>query len=387
MFAPPRPGIYPTTPGKGSQAVVSQLQRGGSGYALFLDEGGRLLVKVAGPDGKVHELRGASRIRALRWYFVAATYDGRTGRVSLYESILGASELREREWSSTEKIPAGLLTQPKSGLTIAASAVSGRVSSHFNGKIDGVKVYSRALSGAELKRLSQDVPANQVRGLVAAWDFARNTHSTRIRDTSGNANHGESVNFPMRAVTGHNWSGHDYDFKRLPVEYNSIYFHDDDLGDAGWKVGFEYRVPKETRSGVYAAWVRTGKSEDYIPFFVRPKKGKPTAKIALLIPTLSYLAYAEEHALSDPNVRRTLDIKDADYPRQAQDVYNVENNLLGLYDRHSDGTGVCYTSRLRPITNMRPKYFSQSLNAGKGSPHQLNADLHLVDWMEAKGYR
>ncbi|MGA2665295.1 MAG: N,N-dimethylformamidase beta subunit family domain-containing protein, partial [Nitrososphaerales archaeon] len=305
-------------------------------------------------------------------------------------------ESAERGWSWSGKAAPDLLGRSAADLLVAASVGrDGAATSHFNGKIDGVRVFSAALTEGQLRRLESDAPPERVvpakkggGGLVASWDFARETHSTRVRDASGHGAHARTVNFPMRAVTGHNWSGHEYDFRRAPGEYNAIYFHDDDLGDAGWKVDFQYTVDPGARSGVYAAWVRAGDHEDYIPFFVRPKRGKkPTARIALLVPTLSYLAYAEEHALSDPNVRRALEIKDTDYPSQPQDVYAIENHLLGLYDRHSDGTGVCFTSRLRPVVNMRPKYVSQSLNAGKGSPHQLNADLHLVDWMESCGYQ
>ena len=68
---------------------------------------------------------------------------------------------------------------------------------------------------------------------------------------------------------------------------------------------------------------------------------------------------------------------------QASDLYLNEHREYGLstYSCHSDGSGVCFSSRLRPILNMRPKYrhwLSPSL-------WQLNADLHLTDWLEAKG--
>jgi N,N-dimethylformamidase len=75
------------------------------------------------------------------------------------------------------------------------------------------------------------------------------------------------------------------------------------------------------------------------------------------------------------------------YPRQAQDKYIVANRLHSHYDYHSDGSGVSLSSRLRPILNMRPKYVMPALDMGRGAPHQLNADLHLVDWMEAKGHK
>ena len=380
--------IYPTTPRKGVQSVVSQLGETGkgTGYALIVDKNGRLSLQVRGETGATEVVRSDRELNALEWYFVAAAYDGRTGRLSLRQSVVAPCRLSDADSSTSKVVRPGLLGRSRADLLIAASAAGEETASHFNGKIDGVKVYSRALSEVEIQRLYDGAAPTRIRGLVAAWDFAHDTHSVRIRDLSGGRVDGRSVNFPTRVVTGHNWSGHEYDFKRAPAEYNAIWFHDDDLGDAGWEVGFEYSVPQNARSGVYAAWLRADGSEDYIPFFIRPKKGRPTARIALLIPTLSYLAYANEHALVDPNLRRVLNIPDEDYPRQPQDAYIVANNLLSLYDRHTDGSGVCYTSRLRPIPSMRPKYVSQSLASGKGSPHQFNADLHLVDWLEAKGY-
>ena len=68
----------------------------------------------------------------------------------------------------------------------------------------------------------------------------------------------------------------------------------------------------------------------------------------------------------------------------AADLYLNEHREYGLstYSLHSDGSGVCYSSRLRPILNMRPKYrhwLSPSL-------WQLNGDLHLIDWLEEKNF-
>ena len=56
-----------------------------------------------------------------------------------------------------------------------------------------------------------------------------------------------------------------------------------------------------------------------------------------------------------------------------------------LYDLHSDGSGICYSSRLRPVLNMRPKAMSST--AGIGSMlWGYNADTHLTDWLEAEGF-
>jgi len=145
------------------------------------------------------------------------------------------------------------------------------------------------------------------------------------------------------------------DFKRAPEQYSAIYFHDDDLEDARWEVGAEYVVPADLKSGVYAARLRTTTGEDYVPFFVRPKQGTATARIALVIPTFSYMAYG------------------------ATGSGTGGFRALSLYSSHNEGTGFTYSSRLRPYTNMRPKITTNN-------PWQFIADTHITDWLEAKGF-
>nr|WP_141342464.1 N,N-dimethylformamidase beta subunit family domain-containing protein [Bradyrhizobium sp. USDA 3458] len=68
------------------------------------------------------------------------------------------------------------------------------------------------------------------------------------------------------------------------------------------------------------------------------------------------------------------------------DVYLYDHPELGgsLYDRHADGSGVCYSSRLRPVLNFSPRYHSWL--GGHGSAlYQCNANTHLFDWLEHKG--
>jgi len=55
-----------------------------------------------------------------------------------------------------------------------------------------------------------------------------------------------------------------------------------------------------------------------------------------------------------------------------------------LYDIHSDGSGVCYSSRLRPILNFRPGFIS-SFGTNGSNLREYNADTHILDWLEATG--
>ena len=150
---------------------------------------------------------------------------------------------------------------------------------------------------------------------------------------------------------------------------------------------FTYKVPDLIRSGVYAARLRingeeSAETEDFIPFVIKPPKGKTTSDLLFVLPTNSYIAYSNDNLGTNSVVAQLLAGK---VPvLGAADLYLNEHREYGLstYSQHSDGSGVAISSRLRPILNMRPKYrhwLSPSL-------WQLNADLHLTDWLEEKNF-
>ena len=197
--------------------------------------------------------------------------------------------------------------------------------------------------------------------------------------------HGRAVQMPTRGVTGHNYIGRETDFRLVPDEYGAIYFHDDDLEDAAWDVDFELTIPKGLRSGAYAAWVRSGDDEDHITFFVGPAADAETADIAVLMSTVSYVTYANFRDIDggfsawDPTR-----VPHAD-PSLNPEVHSFlrANDLPGLYDFHSDGSGAALCSWLRPILNMRPTYRYRVW----GAPARFPADLYLIDWLEARGFK
>lgn len=366
--------IYPTTPGRDVQVLMS-----GPGYELHLDADGRVALIVGGET-----VRSARPVLERTWYFVCAAY-GRVARLVVEPSErwpFGSADVVEAP------VAAASATSDTPFLLAARRLGEARTTNHYNGKLESPRIFDRALGAAEVDRLREGAPVAEIPGLVAAWDLALDLPGRRIADTGPNGLHGRTVNMPARAMTGHAWARTSIDPATVPEQYGAIHFHDDDLDDAGWDVDFSLTIPDDLPSGIYAAHLQAGDGEDYVPFFVRPTRGRVTAPIALVVPTFSYLAYANEHMLTNPvNQEIFANFGTApDYPLQPQDVYVVENRLGSLYDVHSDGSGVCYSSRLRPILNMRPKYDFMLLSGGKGAPHQLNADLHLVDWLHARGF-
>ena len=382
--------IYPTTPEKGVQGVITKWSdSGGVGHGLFLDQNGSLSLWLGNLEGTVERVSTGTPLRARQWYFVAGVYDSQNKSALALQHPVTLYPRDETGGLVERDTDLGALGDSGLPLLIAAhwdTASSGEttVEGNFNGKIDRPRVFGRALGRDELELLRQDAPTAQLHdSIIADWDFARDLSSSKVTDASINALHAGAVNMPMRAVTGHNWKRNELNFNSVPDEYGAIHFHDDDLEDACWEVDFELTIPKDMKSGVYAARLKAGDDEDYIPFFVRPKKGTSTADTAFLAPTLSYLNYANCGDFGDNFVIAKLLNKDPVFSDQPQDKYIEENDLRSTYDLHTDGSGVCYSSRLRPIVSLRPKYIQHWL----GAPHQFNADLHLLDWMEAKGHR
>ena len=390
--------IFPTTPLIGTQGILTKWSTStGAGFGLFVDQDGALSLWLGDGSGEVEHHSTGVALRSAQWYFVAATYDPKNHKARLYQQPVTiwpkddsqavaehTTRLSAIAHTDVPLIMAGYLLPQESEKTV--------VQGHFNGKIDSPRLFGRALSLLEIEALQRDTPPSHFsEALIAAWDFARDFSSDEVTDTSPNRLHGRAVNMPARAIAGHKWTTRQTDFTKAPQEYGAIYFHDDDLEDAGWEVDFEITIPDHTKSGVYAARLRAGDGqgeEDYVPFFVRPTRGTSTAPIAFLAPTVSYMAYANFHLAADPFSQARwarMGREQPEYPVLPQDKYIVEHKLLSLYDRHTDTSGSGYSSRLRPILTMRPKYNAPSGEGG--SPHQFNADLDLLDWMEVQGYQ
>ncbi|MEC4815478.1 MAG: DUF6605 domain-containing protein [Scytonema sp. PMC 1069.18] len=391
--------VYPTTPNKGLQGLLTKWSNSiNAGYGLFIDEDGCLSFWIGDSEGRIEKISSGKPMLAGCWYFVGATFDGANSKVCIYqEPIISAvnnqCSIRHLAGSTTAAVNCSTKIRPfannNAPFIIAGyleKVESGRiiVGGHYNGKIDRPRLSKRFLSLDEMKSLVENISSND---LLAAWNFAvditnQGTSANKIIDESPNHLDGQIINLPVRAMTGYNWTSDEHNFIHAPEQYGAIHFHDDDLDDAGWEANFELTIPDSMRSGLYAARLRTNDDEDYIPFFVRPKKGSPTARIAFLAPTASYMAYANDRTVTNAAMLECLIGRTP--IMQKQDLYLAEHREYGLstYDTHSDGSGVCYSSRLRPILNMRPKY-RQSVSS---SLWQFNADLYLIDWLTEMDY-
>lgn len=361
--------IRPTTPDRGAQGLLTKWSpRQERGYGLVLDGRGELALWIGERDGQAQRISSGTTLRAEQWYFVAASWDAGAGSALIFQRPFPRWPLDDTEAVVEERAVGPVAVDHDTGPFVIAAWGAGPGSpppgtdGHFNGKIEAPVLYGAALDHDTLAELADDSPSTGAGPVLAAWDFARDTPTDRIVDVSGARLHGRAVNVPARAMTGHRYRGDEPAWRHDPRGHTAIHFHDDDLEDCGWNVAFELSLPVSLRSGVYAAKLSAGDDRYYVPFFVRPEGRRATAPILFLVPTNSYLAYA--------NFREPL---------------AEERGVLGLYHDHRDGTPVFYSSSRRPIVNLQPGSDFDILG-DDGAPHQFNADLYLVDWLTNRGF-
>lgn len=387
--------IWPTTPAKRRQGIVSQWSAATRrGFALGINEDGALALWVG--DGNVSaEVATATPLQARVWYLVAAAYDAPTQTVTLYQEpvVNSYNSLLSRVVPELQAIHVQKTISVKPKHALRALLVAGCHNHHaergdfvdclYNGKIDRAGIQARVLSRDELNGM-RDGAEPPRDGLVARWDstagYTDQGIGDQLMDTGPNQLHGNGHNRPVRAMTGYNWRGRDDCFRLAPAQYGGIYFNDDAMIDCKWPDAFVWTLPADLRSGVYAARLRGGGLEDHITFFVRPRS--PQAKIAMLMPTASYLAYANEHFVIDvPFVEvvtgHPLILADIDFQLAAHPEWGKSS-----YDHHSDGAGVCYSSYHRPIMSLRPRHRM----ASTGVPWQFPADMSIICWLEHQGF-
>ena len=311
--------------------VVASLLGSTLQATLELDEG-VLHLRVGGTELVLRPEPLANR----RWYQVEVELDlaagqGR-GRVSTADSVSPARDLLEPP------------TRPVEGpLAIGPEPVE------LDQLVFGGTADHAADGGAYDGRIA--APALTIDSTELWWDLAQDMAGRAIVDGSGRHRHGQLHQLPARGVTGPTWDGTIQRWTDDPTQWDAVHFHKDDLYDAGWAATATFEVPADLPSGIYAFRLQTEHGDDRVPFFVRPAEGAPTADIALLMSSATYLAYANHRMLfegADFIADRARLRPEHDYVRRHPELGR------SMYEKHPDGSGVMFSSRRRPVLQLRP---------------------------------
>jgi N,N-dimethylformamidase len=312
-----------------AQTAWTVLDGGGAVVVAVGVDQGRLVVTTR--DGVVRAVR-PTPVEPGRWYAVEATISVEPPAVSV--DVLAVAS----------RSPGRDLVEPDVAATITAPVPPG-----WDGTV-GRFLLGRAASGGHfdgrLGGLALDVDH-----AVRRWDLARQIHTRVIVEVTGRGPDGVLHQLPARAVTGPAWDGSVQAWTVDPAHYDAVHFHTDDLYDAGWAPTASLELPADLPSGVYAWRLTTPHGTDRVPFFVRPAVGAATAPVALLMPSCTYMAYANHRQLIDGAdfiSARTSLRPEHEYVRVHPEVGRSH------YEEHADGSGVMFSSRRRPVLNLRP---------------------------------
>lgn len=349
--------IWPTTPRKGEQGVLS-VAIGDWKFSLGIGPCGGAMAEGTGPRGEVVQVEIAHRLLQRRWYdIVAELTPGGTMMVSQSPH----APLGDNGEASGAAAPAP--TGPASVFIAALpSKDEAPARGYYNGKIER--------------------PAIHVAGTpIAQWDFSLGIPTQTAQDIGPQRAHATLVNLPTRAMTGSNWTGAVHDWKTAPEQYGAIHFHDDDQGPLGWDESFALDIPADWTSGFYAAHISNDAGEDFIPFIVRP--ATPQSDVVLLVPTFSYQVYGcHVRAGRGAEIAARAAVWGA--LTQTPDM----NPQFGLscYNDHSDGSGVSLVTQHRPMLDTRQRQFPlMDPSPGGSGTARLVADLYIDQWLHHVG--
>jgi len=370
--------VWPTMPDKPAQGVAARLDAAaGIGFALSLGPDGATAQLGLG-DGKVAHISVGRPLTERRWARIWCSYDTATGRLSVGQAPVTSETGVDDAGEAALDVGGSVAVDAIGSDFLIASLTGDGPETCFNGKIER-PILHRGARAAEHAAKAQSPSAEDV---VAAWDFSQGISSLDVIDAGPLGLHGRLINLPSRAMTGSNWSGEEMSWRHRPQEYGAIHFHDDDIEDCKWQTDFTFEIPEGMKSGVYAAHVTTDNGYDTIPFVVRPAPGAPQAKFCLVMPTFTYVIYAN-HARESTTAGYLAKAKAWGARPWTSDTYPGFG--LSTYNYHTDGSGISHTTRHRPILNMRPGFLSIPNSFAVSGVRHLPADLHVIQWLESKG--
>lgn len=363
--------IWPTLPQDGEQTIIKLVgQSPDQSLQMYIDRGHfGVRARTSGVEPLEVNIENPTRERV--WYSVCVIVSQAAGQIHVIQTRVGQSLLEDLSNQIVGECDFLLPMDNINHVYIGASG-SHATTGFYNGKIERPVILSNDVGDAD-----ENNPA-----VISEWDFSKEMKTMRVVDAGPFKNDGELVNCPTRAMCGSNWTGEEMCWRHAPEQYGAIHFHDDDIYDCKWETDFGVKLPKDLPSGMYSVRLERDDAWEDIPFYVRPPAGKSGGKICVIVPTFTYTVYANQARGN----------ADEDYFKQIEErgcrPWNPDQYQqfgLSTYNAHRDGSGIAYSSNLRPNLAMRPKYIPMSEPYIESGMRHLCADTHLYSWLHHLG--
>ena len=318
---------------------------------------------------------GGRRVERGAWHHVVATLVGRT--LTLWV-----------DGQQAAKSPfVGGCKPGNSPLRIGALGQNGRADGFLDADIAMPAIYAQALSKQVIEQRYQDrgitPPAKE--GLLACWQLDEEK-GERVADCSGNGRHARIINHATWMIGGPGFNASverfsDYDPAADGRRGHGLRLASDDLYDCRWQPTIEYRLPPDSRPGIYVGrfrFTRHGAPRLYHTLFiVRKPDHKSKAPILFVCSTNTWKAYAgTPFAESWPRVKQAIGHGYVNSPGDPPQ--------FSFYWRHKAGQGTCQMGMRTPWPIAGPYTFHQKIEWE--CSHLCHADRLTMAWLEAERY-
>lgn len=355
----------------GTRQVVAELSTSGWRLLLALDTEGRPEATVDTPSGRV-SCRLPAAVQRASWSLLVAAWEATPSMTIVHLADGRAPGVNAR--------CAGLPPPYGSGdLRLGAGLDHG---DPYAGRI-ALPMLTRSLittACAPLLDLTTgpDLVEHAGGDLLALWDASLDPGAPLVPDLSGNGHHAHAVNRPLMGLVGPG-TGTGEQAARTAVQLSP-----EDLDDARWPQTCALTIPEDTTSTVLGIRLRTRSQSCVIPMIVRPAD-PGRAPLAVILPTFTYLAYANHRQLSEAEYFGDYSgVTDRRITLSPTDVYLNDHRELGLslYDQRQEGGAVYYSSGRRPVLNHTADYRWWMT----GGPRHFAADILLLRWLRSEGF-
>jgi hypothetical protein len=185
----------------GDRGIVNKyFSSSSNGWNMYLLNG-KLNAWYFGASGNIFNLVSSQTISDNAWHQVTFTVDNSGGKVFV-DGVLGGSQV----WSGTASA-----TTTTQNVSIGLYPAVSQTTSFFNGSIDEVRIWNRALAQSEIQNnMSCEMTATGQTGLLALYHLNQgyigesNSLVTAATDASGNSNTGTLNGFALTGATS-NW--------------------------------------------------------------------------------------------------------------------------------------------------------------------------------------
>ncbi len=157
---------------------------GNNGYQMSFNTSGAVRANFYNGSGAITPIYSASNVEDNNWHFVVATYDGTTAKIYV-DTVLGATAPTGSSYVTAV-----------SDTSLIIGNDSSAASRYYNGLLDDVRVYNRALSANEIQRIYE---SSRYARYFAIENVCRtNNSSSTINSTAPcTGNGGNDINDPL----------------------------------------------------------------------------------------------------------------------------------------------------------------------------------------------